>query len=158
MSCVSDLILQAGAEDQIVIVHSAISHQLHVFVLAVDGLHLTRHHADPGAQRQLGLILIAVAVTVEEMTMKRAVFKSRKSQGKLTHSLFHVIIEMLRIKVSCLSSDTVCLISCLDRWIGLDVPVMNRSDDKQLRSCFSSRAPGSEAALMLQISKQSNFR
>lgn len=80
--CVSDLILQAGAEDQIVIVHFTIRHQLHVLVLAVDGLHLTRHHTDPGAKRQLGLILIAVAVTVEEQklylsctAMKRAVFK-----------------------------------------------------------------------------------
>lgn len=67
--CVSDLILQAGAEDQIVIVHFTTRHQLHMLALAVDGLHLTRHHTDPRAQRQLGLILVAVAVTVEEQKL-----------------------------------------------------------------------------------------
>ncbi len=67
--CVSDLVLQAGAEDQIVILHFTTLHQLHVFGLAVDGPHLTGHHADPGAQRQPGLILIAVAVTVEEQIL-----------------------------------------------------------------------------------------
>lgn len=70
--CVSDLVLQAGAEDQIVILHFTTLHQLHVFGLAVDGLHLTCHHADPGAQRQPGWILIAVAVTVEEQILHQS--------------------------------------------------------------------------------------
>lgn len=97
--CVWYLILQAGAEDQIVILHFTILHQLHLFGLAVDGPHLTRHHADPGAQRQLGLILIAVAVTVEEQilhqscaAMKRA---ARRTSVSFTVSGFR--FSMLKV-------------------------------------------------------------
>ncbi len=97
--CVWYLILQAGAEDQIVILHFTILHHLHLFGLAVDGPHLTRHHADPGAQRQLGLILIAVAVTVEEQilhqscaAMKRA---ARRTSVSFTVSSFR--FSMLKV-------------------------------------------------------------
>lgn len=87
--CVSDLILQAGAEDQIVILHVTILHQLHVFGLAVDGLHLTRHHADPGAQRQPSLILIAVAVTVEEQILHQ-IYTAMKRAARRTLVSFTV--------------------------------------------------------------------
>lgn len=80
--CVSDLILQASAKDQIVILHFTILHQLQVFGLAFDGLHLIHHPADPGAQRQLGLILITVAVTVEEQILQSILHCYEKSSQK----------------------------------------------------------------------------
>lgn len=81
----SDLILKASAEDQTVVLYSAVTRQLDVFGLSVDGLHLVRHDTDPGWEGQLGVIPRAVAVTVEKHithphiklpTENRAHFKS----------------------------------------------------------------------------------
>lgn len=62
----SDLILKASAEDQTVVLYFVVARQFDMFGLAIDGLHLVRHNADPGTEGQLGVILRAVAVTVEK--------------------------------------------------------------------------------------------
>ncbi len=139
--CVSDLVLQAGAEDQIVILHFTPLHQLHVFGLAVDGPHLTGHHADPGAQRQPGLILIAVAVTVEEQILHqdislKAVWDFQCS--RLTES------DAQNQWLWC----SVCRISRSDRWIGLE-PLTDLI--KQTFLLFIRSDAFSEAALKLPL-------
>lgn len=59
----SDLVLQARAEDQVVVGNPPAVAHTHVLGLPVDAHHLARHHGDAGAQGQLGQVSAAVSVT-----------------------------------------------------------------------------------------------
>ena len=70
---VCHLVLQAGAEDQVVVGHRHSTGHQNVFGLPVDGHHLPAHHADAGVQRQPGQISAAVRMTARRKTPLNAV-------------------------------------------------------------------------------------
>ena len=61
-----DLVLLAGAEQEVVVRHLPASWQQHVIGRSVDPRHLAGHHVDPGAERKLGVVALTVAVAVGE--------------------------------------------------------------------------------------------
>lgn len=63
MSDVTNLVLQARAEDEVVVGNLPAPGHQHMFGLPVDAEHLPCHHADAGAQRQLGQVAAAVSMT-----------------------------------------------------------------------------------------------
>lgn len=59
----SHLVLQAGAEDDVIVGHLPPTRHTDVSGLPVDGHHLPGHHIDAGMQRELVQVSAAVCMT-----------------------------------------------------------------------------------------------
>lgn len=59
----SHLVLEACAEDEVVVRHLLTTRHQDVFGLPVNAHHLLTHHTDAGVQRELGQVSAAVCMT-----------------------------------------------------------------------------------------------
>ena len=62
---VAHLVLQARTQHEVVVGHSPASSHTHALGLPVDAHHLSGHHGDAGAQRQLGQVSTGVGMAAE---------------------------------------------------------------------------------------------
>lgn len=73
------LVLQACAQDQVVVTHSPASRHMHALGLPVDAHHLPSHYGDSGVQGQLGQVSADVCVAADSKSFLLHSFLSRES-------------------------------------------------------------------------------
>lgn len=73
------LVLQACAQDQVVVAHSPASRHMHALGLPVDAHHLPSHHGDSGVQGQLGQVSADVCMAADSKSFLLHSFLSRES-------------------------------------------------------------------------------